>query len=249
MPHGAYAPGRKRGAPPRRPQPPETGGRIFEGRQPRRDASANAPGRRGPTPKKAGWRATRPCSGWPAGGKKPSTDPRCPPGSEQRRPPSVHFRRRRHFFTGLRSVRRLSLAAAFWCKAVVVHDVPFVGGVGHLAHIVVHAGCEGQAAVRHGGEFAVTADHPCPTGVGAVCASERLVPTVPVPGSSSSATDCQQAFSISAATAGGGQHRQFAAAPAPWAVFSVVTRSAACPFDPRFQHLSSLFSVFCCLLL
>ena len=70
-----------------------------------------------------------------------------------------------------------------------------------------------------------------PMGVGAVWASERLVPTVPVPRSSSGATDFQQAFSISAATAGVASTGS-SPLPTACAVFSVVTRSAAWPLIP-----------------
>ena len=70
-----------------------------------------------------------------------------------------------------------------------------------------------------------------PTGVGAVCASASRVPTVPLPGSSSGATACQQAFSISAATAGVASTGS-SPLPSARAVSAVVTQSSACPQMP-----------------
>ena len=77
-----------------------------------------------------------------------------------------------------------------------------------------------------------------PMGVGAVWASFKLVPTVVMPSSSSGAMACQQVFSTSAATAGVASTGS-SPLPIARAVFSVVTRSAACPLHPTCIMVSS----------
>ena len=80
-----------------------------------------------------------------------------------------------------------------------------------------------------------------PTGVGAVCSSSSLVPTVPLPASSAGATLCQQVFSASA-TSAGVANTSSVPLPMVFAVFSALTRTLCSPQIPvsNFIYSSSL---------
>ena len=80
-----------------------------------------------------------------------------------------------------------------------------------------------------------------PTGVGAVCSSSSLVPTVPLPASSAGATLCQQVFSASA-TSAGVANTSNVPLPMVFAVFSALTRTLCSPQIPvsNFIYSSSL---------
>ena len=67
-----------------------------------------------------------------------------------------------------------------------------------------------------------------PTGVGAVCSSSSLVPTVPQPSSRASATLIQQVFSASA-TKAGVANTSSVPLPMVFAVFSLVTATDCSP--------------------
>ena len=77
-----------------------------------------------------------------------------------------------------------------------------------------------------------------PTGVGAVCSSSSLVPTVPLPASSAGATLCQQVFSASA-TSAGVANTSNVPLPMVFAVFSALTRTLCSPQIPASNFISS----------
>ena len=120
-------------------------------------------------------------------------------------------------------------------EAVVVHNVPLVGGMGHLADIVVHPRRKGQAAVCHRREFAVAIDHHadgrgCRMGQ-RKAGAHRAGAHIQLPGHRLPAGLFNQSRHSRR-----GQHRQFPAAQRLGGIFGGNTQGRV-PLDSRFQHL------------